>query len=93
MGYALCGLGGLLLLVGVICQIMVLVKLFQTEGAGKGILGFICGLYLLYWGFTTGSKLGLSKVMIGWIVCSIIGGVMLAVGVTMTAVVVPSSAG
>jgi hypothetical protein len=31
--------------------IVVLVKLFQTEGVMKGILGFICMLYTFIWGW------------------------------------------
>jgi hypothetical protein len=34
-----------------IAGIVVLVKLFQTEGAMKGILGFICMLYTFIWGW------------------------------------------
>ena len=30
---------------------MVLVKLFQTEGIGKGLLGLICMLYTFIWGW------------------------------------------
>lgn len=34
-----------------IAGIVVLVKLFQTEGVVKGILGFICMLYTYIWGW------------------------------------------
>jgi hypothetical protein len=34
-----------------IAGIMVLVKLFQQEGVGKGILGLICMLYTYIWGW------------------------------------------
>jgi len=34
-----------------IAGIVVLVKLFQTEGVVKGILGFICMLYTFIWGW------------------------------------------
>ncbi|HEY0546384.1 MAG TPA: hypothetical protein VGC91_13485 [Pyrinomonadaceae bacterium] len=84
MGYALIGLGCLLLLIGIICQLMVLVKLFQTEGAGKGILGLICALYLLIWGFMNASRLNIMKLLIGWIVFVILGAGLLGAGAAMT---------
>jgi hypothetical protein len=34
-----------------VAGIMVLVKLFQTEGIGKGLLGLICMLYTFIWGW------------------------------------------
>ena len=34
-----------------VAGIMVLIKLFQTEGALKGILGLICMLYTFIWGW------------------------------------------
>lgn len=85
MGVALIALGGILIVVAVICQIMVLVKLFQTEGAGKGILGLLCGPYLLIWGFMNASRLNLMKLMLGWIVLAIIGGILVGIGSGMSA--------
>jgi hypothetical protein len=38
-------------IIALVCGIMVLVKLFQTEGVGKGILGLICMLYTYIWGW------------------------------------------
>ncbi len=38
-------------LIAFVCGIMVLVKLFQKEGALKGILGLICMLYTYVWGW------------------------------------------
>ena len=37
--------------IALVCGVMVLVKLFQTEGVGKGILGLICMLYTYIWGW------------------------------------------
>jgi hypothetical protein len=84
MGYALIGLGCLLLLIGIICQLMVLVKLFQTEGAGKGILGLICNIYLLIWGFMNAARLNLMKLLIGWLLFVILGVILLIVGMMMS---------
>jgi len=58
---ALCvGLGSL------ICFIIVLIKLFQNEGALKGILGLICGLYTFIWGWINADKLGIKNIMLIW---------------------------
>jgi hypothetical protein len=34
-----------------VCLVVVLIPLFQKEGALKGILGIICGLYTYIWGW------------------------------------------
>ena len=49
-------IGGLVWLGCVICAIIVLIKLFQTEGALKGILGIICLLYTFIWGWMNANK-------------------------------------
>ena len=49
-----------------ICAIIVLIKLFQNEGALKGILGIICGLYTFIWGWMNANKLGIKNIMIIW---------------------------
>ena len=38
-------------LIAFVAGIFVLVKLFQTEGVLKGILGLICMLYTFIWGW------------------------------------------
>ena len=86
MGMVLIVLGCILIFIAAICQIMVLVKLFQTEGAGKGILGLICNLYLLIWGFMNAGRLNLMKLMIGWVVCGILGGALLGGGAVMSGI-------
>lgn len=61
----------------VICWIMVLVQMFK-EGAVKGILGLICGLYAFIWGWMNTAR-GLKNIMLIWtlaIVVGIIGGAM-----------------
>ena len=58
---AMCvGLGSL------ICFIIVLIKLFQNEGALKGILGLICGLYTFIWGWMNADRLGIKNIMMIW---------------------------
>lgn len=59
-----------------ICYIIVLIKLFQNEGALKGILGFLCGLYTFIWGWMNATKLGIKNIMLIWtllfIVCLVL---------------------
>jgi hypothetical protein len=52
--------------------IMVLIKLFQNEGTGKGILGLICALYTFVWGWMKHKELNITKVMIAWSVLIVI---------------------
>ena len=62
-------LGILAMLVGIgclICFIIVLIKLFQNEGALKGILGIICGLYTFIWGWMNSERLGIRNIMMIW---------------------------
>lgn len=76
---ALCvGLGSL------ICFIIVLIKLFQNEGALKGILGLICGLYTFIWGWMNATRLNLRNIMMIWTLLIIIQLVLnFAFGVAM----------
>lgn len=63
----LMGLGSL------ICFIMVLIKLFQKEGVGLGILGIICALYTFIWGWINAKKQGIKNIMLIWTGLIIIG--------------------
>ncbi len=68
-------LGILALLAGLgsaVVAIMVLIKLFQTEGAGKGILGLICMIYTYIWGWMNATRLNLKKLMLIWTVLLIV---------------------
>ena len=62
-------IGLLALVVGLgslVCFIIVLIKLFQNEGALKGILGLICGLYTFIWGWMNANRLGIRNIMLIW---------------------------
>jgi hypothetical protein len=59
-------------LVDLVLAIMVLVKLFQKEGALKGILGIICMLYTFIWGWMKAKELQITNIMWGWTACIII---------------------
>jgi hypothetical protein len=72
----------LVALVGcIICQIIVAIKIFQNDGALKGILALICGLFGLIWGWMNSSRLGIKNIMMIWTVliivyaiCAVMGG-------------------
>jgi hypothetical protein len=49
-----------------VCAIIVIIKLFQNEGALKGILGIICGLYAFIWGWMNADRLGIKNIMLIW---------------------------
>ena len=51
---------------------IVLIKLFKTEGALKGILGFLCGLYTFIWGWLKHRELQMTKLMTVWSVIIVI---------------------
>jgi tetratricopeptide (TPR) repeat protein len=53
-------------IVGLILFIVVLIKLFKTEGALKGILGFFCGIYTFIWGWMKHKQLAMTRLMTVW---------------------------
>jgi hypothetical protein len=59
-------LTGLLGIGSIVCFIIVLIKLFQQEGALYGVLGLICGIYTLIWGWQNADKLRIRNVMLIW---------------------------
>jgi hypothetical protein len=65
-------LGMLLSLGCLVCLVIVLIKLFQNEGALKGILGLICGLYTFIWGWMNATKLNIRNIMIIWTILIIL---------------------
>lgn len=58
--------------VSLICWIMVLIKMFPAEGALKGILAIICGLYAFIWGWMNSSTHNLRNIMLAWTVAIIV---------------------
>ena len=67
------GLLALLVLLGsIICWIIVLIKIFQNDGALKGVLGLICGLFAFIWGWMNASRYGIRNIMMIWTVLLII---------------------
>jgi len=71
---------GLAALINLALFISVLIKLFQNEGVGLGILGLICSLYTFIWGWMKHKELGLTKVMVAWsaiiVIQMVLGGLL-----------------
>jgi hypothetical protein len=56
-----------------ICYIIVLTKLFPSEGVGKGFLAILCGLYAFTWGWQHKDEHNLQTVMLIWSVLVVLG--------------------
>lgn len=66
-------LGGIAGLVSLVCFILVLIKLFQTEGVLLGILGLICGIYTFIWGWMKNEEQGIRQIMLYWTAAIVAG--------------------
>jgi hypothetical protein len=64
----------------IICQIIVAIKIFQNDGALKGILALICGLFGLIWGWMNATRLGIKNIMIIWTLLIVVYLILGAVG-------------
>ena len=53
-------------IVGLILWIMVLIKMFKTDGALKGFIGLFCGIYVFIWGWMKHKQLAMTKTMTVW---------------------------
>lgn len=69
-----------------IAGVVVLIKLFSTEGVLKGILGLICMLYTFIWGWQHVKKeeLKLKTAMMVWTGAIVVGIILNVIG-SMTA--------
>jgi len=73
------GILALLALIGcVICWILVLIKIFQNDGALKGILGLICSLFAFIWGWMNAGRLNIKNIMMAWTVLLIVYAILAA---------------
>jgi hypothetical protein len=64
----------------IICQIIVAIKIFQNDGALKGIIALICGLFGLIWGWMNATRLGIKNIMIIWTLLIIVYVILGAIG-------------
>jgi hypothetical protein len=82
------GILGMVVWLGcIICLILVVIKMFQDAGPLHGILGLICGLYALIWGWMNADRLGIKNIMMIWtlliivsIVLGFLGGFSFSLG-------------
>lgn len=75
------GILAIVALVGcVICWIIVLIKIFQNDGALKGILGLICSLFAFIWGWMNANRLGVKQIMMIWTVLLILYAILAVMG-------------
>jgi hypothetical protein len=65
-----------------VAGVVVLIKLFQTEGVMKGILGFLCMLYTFIWGWQNIGKeeLKLKNWMYLWSGAIVLGIILNVIG-------------
>jgi len=67
------GILALLALIGcAILWIIVLIKIFQNDGALKGIIGLLCWLFAFIWGWMHANRLGVKQIMMIWTVLLIL---------------------
>ena len=64
----------------IICQIFVAIKIFQADGALKGIIALLCGLFGLIWGWMNADRLGVKQIVLIWTVLIIIYCILAAMG-------------
>ena len=73
-------IGALALLIGTIMLILVLIKSFKEGGVLHGLLGLLTGgIYTFVWGWLRSRRLQLTKPMLLWTVCLILGGALVYV--------------
>jgi len=70
------GILALLCLLGAfVCQIIVIVKMFQNAGVLQGIIGLVCGIWAFIWGWMNSDKVG-KNIMLAWTVLIILYAVL-----------------
>lgn len=73
-------LGWLCILGAIICQIIVIIRMFKDAGAVQGIIGIICGIWAFIWGWMNSGRLGFRNIMLIWTVLIILGTILMGVG-------------
>ncbi|MFT5195845.1 MAG: hypothetical protein ACI9EW_001595 [Cellvibrionaceae bacterium] len=77
-------LGGVAAIVNLVCFIMVLIKLFQSEGVLMGILGLICGIYTFIWGWMKNEEQGIRQIMTYWTIAIVAQSILLGSSMTFS---------
>ncbi|HLK59563.1 MAG TPA: hypothetical protein VKU00_23575 [Chthonomonadaceae bacterium] len=81
---AFAALGGLFCLVGFVCAIIILIDAFKNE-IWKGIVAFLCWIYMLYYAFAEFQHEKKGLILAGWIIGGVLGGVLLNMGIAQIA--------
>ncbi len=71
--YVVFCLSSIISIAALVCLILVVIKLFQKEGVGLGILGIFCGIYTFVWGWINHKEQKLTTVMIIWSAVFVLG--------------------
>lgn len=79
MGSLFVLLGGLCYLAAFACGILILISAFQDE-VWKGIVGFLCGLYLLYYGIVEFQHEKKPLILGLWLGGGILGAIFMMLG-------------
>ena len=73
-------IAALAFLIGTIMLILVLIKSFKEGGALHGLLGLLTGgIYTFVWGWLRSRRLQLTKAMLLWTICLLVGGALVYV--------------
>lgn len=72
-------IGYIFILGGAICSIIILIAAFQDE-LWKGVVGLLCGLYLLYFGIVEFQSPNKWLIVAGSVLGGAIGGALLNLG-------------
>ena len=67
--YILLAIAGIASLV---CWIMVLIKIFQNAGVGLGILGIVCGIFALVYGWIKAAEWDIKNIMLIWTIITVV---------------------
>ena len=73
------GLGGILLLVAMVCGIIILIDAFKSA-VWKGILGIFCGFYLIYYALVEYQADNKWLIVGAWLGCAVLGDVLFMMG-------------
>lgn len=79
MGIVLVLAGGVLSIASFVCSMMILIDAFQNA-IWKGVVGLLCGIYLVYYGLVEYDRDNKWPIVLTAIVGGGIGGAMLNVG-------------
>lgn len=69
-------LGGICGLVALVIAVIFLIDMFK-DAVWKGIVGLLCGLYMVYWVLVESKRENKWPLVIGYVVCAVLAGFFL----------------